>query len=97
MTLNCGLTDMHTKEFSDVKLTFCCRVIKEKRDAYVKRLNEIYQKNLDKVCKHSCFASQPQVCKAPSLRCKPHGFQDMESGFSVDSSCSEMAFLGTCL
>uniref|UniRef100_A0A8D0H7L2 Glutathione reductase n=1 Tax=Sphenodon punctatus TaxID=8508 RepID=A0A8D0H7L2_SPHPU len=49
-------------EISDVKFNW--RVIKEKRDAYVSRLNEIYQNNLNKsrvetIRGHATFTSDP--------------------------------------
>ncbi|XP_068089689.1 glutathione reductase, mitochondrial [Hyperolius riggenbachi] len=50
-------------QISDVKFTW--KVIKDKRDAYVSRLNDIYQSNLDKaqveiIRGHATFTSDPE-------------------------------------
>ncbi|MBN3321106.1 GSHR protein, partial [Atractosteus spatula] len=52
--------------FQGSDFTFSWRLIKEKRDAYVKRLNDIYQNNLNKakietIRGHAAFLSDPEL------------------------------------
>lgn len=57
--LNCfSLSSVGSFARGDSKPPLCSRTIKEKRDAYVRRLNEIYENNIKKV--RTCLSCEPR-------------------------------------